>query len=174
MNETEFKIKTEIIRDSFQDTRTIKCATPEHIRKLDDDVYKGGDIFTTEDGEFIDLEFQLVDFDEIELAKYVEFAENLYEKHHKHVSVYLICPKSINVLVKECVIKSESDFTIKLYCSQEDPCQMILDGIKHKIKHGEYITQEDIHALAMLPVMCDKKDRNYFRIEYFRIINKLL
>ena len=114
---------------------------------------------------------QLKDFDEIELTKYIEFAENLYEKHKKPVSVYLLCPKNINVTVKECSIKSESEFTIKLACSQEDPCHLILNTIKHKIKENKILTGDDIHALALLPVMCEKKDRNYFRLEYFKIIN---
>ena len=61
MKEQDFKIRTEIIRETFNDTRKIKCITPEKDRKLDDHVHPGGDIFTTEEGEFIDLEFQLDD-----------------------------------------------------------------------------------------------------------------
>ena len=131
------------------------------------------DIFTTEEGEFIDFELQLRDFDEEELTKYVEFAENLYEKHQKHVSVYLLCPRDINVCVKECTIKSEADFTIKLAKVPEDSCKIILEGIKNKLKNKEKLDCDDLHALAYLPVMCDKEERNYYRMEYFKIINQL-
>jgi hypothetical protein len=44
--------------------------------------------------------------------------------------------------------------------------------IKKKIKNKEILTGEDFHILAMLPVKCAKKDRNYFRLEYFKIINR--
>lgn len=172
MNELEFKIKTEMIKETFNDDKTIKCVTPEHIRQVDDGVYPGGDVFTTEDGEFIDFEYQLVDFDEEELAKYIGFAENLYEKHHKKVWVYLVCPKNIDVRVREIKIKSDADFTIKLFCSQEDPCQMILDHIKSKIRKNECLDKEDLNALEMLPTMCNKKDRYYFRVESLKIINR--
>ncbi|MBQ8018234.1 MAG: hypothetical protein IJ258_09055 [Methanobrevibacter sp.] len=172
MNDNDFNIKAKIIKETFNDERRIKCRTPKHERELDENVYPGGDIFTTEEGEFIDFEFQIKDFDEVELTKYVEFAENLYEKHQKKVSVYILCPKDINVTVKECPIKSDAEFTIKLACNQEDLCHMILRVIKNKIKNHEGLTGEDFHVLANLPVKCAKKDRNYFRLEYFRIINR--
>lgn len=173
MNEKEFKIKTEMIRNDFNDPRRIECVTPCDIREVDDGVHKGGDIFTTEEGEFIDLEYQLVDFDEEELAKYIEFAESLYEKHHKKVSVYLICPKYVNIKVKEQTIKSEADFTIKLFCSQEDPCRFILNRVKSKIRRNEILSPDDIEAVRLLPIMCDRKDRTYFRVESIKIINMI-
>ncbi len=173
MNQKEYLVKTEIIRKTFSDERKIKCQTPTEDLKLDENVHKGGDIFTTEEGEFIDFELQLRDFDEEELTKYVEFAENLYEKHQKHVSVYLLCPRDINVCVKECTIKSEADFTIKLAKVPEDSCKIILEGIKNKLKNKEKLDCDDLHALAYLPVMCDKEERNYYRMEYFKIINQL-
>ena len=174
MDSEEFKIKTRVIKENFEDDRTITGPAPVHLCEVDEDIHRGGDIFITEDGELIDLELQIDDFDEEELTKYIEFAENLYEKHNKHVSVYLVCPKTINVKMKECVIKSESDFTIKLYCSQEDPCKVILDGIKSKIANSEDLTCQDLHNLAFLPVWCEKKDRHYYRVESLKIINKFL
>lgn len=172
MDKKDFDIRTRIIRETFKDNRPIKCETPEEVRKLDDDVHPGGDIFTTEDGEFIDFEIQLKDFDEAELVKYIEFAENLYEKHHKKVSVYLLCPKDVNVTVRECAIKSESDFTIKLACSQEISCHILLDIIKSKINNHEILDADDLHVLEHLPVWCNKKERNYFRLEYLKLLNR--
>ncbi len=173
MNDNEFKMKIEMIKKYFNDNRKIKCMPPASVLSLDEDVHQGGDIFLTENDEFIDLEFQLEDFDEVELAKYIGFAENLYEKHQKIVSVYLICSKNVNVTVKEQSIKSESDFTIKLYCSQHDPCKMILNLIKNKISRNERLTSEDIDIVHILPLMCDKKDRHYFRVESLKIINMI-
>lgn len=174
MNQKKFEEQLEIIKEKFNDPRKIKCITPDHNRRVDEGVHKGGDIFTTENGEFIDLEYQLVDFDEVELAKYIELAENLYEKHKKRVCIYLICPRTIDVTVSECPIKSESDFSIKLYCSQDDPCEVILEGIKSKIRNNTFLTRKDIHELEMLPVLCNKKDRNYYRVESLRIINRII
>ena len=173
MNKKEFDFKVRTIREAFNDTRKIRCAVPEHTLQLDDGDHPGGDIFMTEEGEFIALEVQLKDFDEEELAKYVEFAENLYEKHPKQVSVYIICHKSIDVRVRECTLKSDADFTIKLACSQNYPCHMILSQIKNKIKKKQILDCEDIKAVEMLPVMCDRKDRHYFRVESIKIMNQL-
>lgn len=172
MKKQDFKIRAKIIQETFNDSRKIKCVTPKKDRIFDEDIYPGGEIFTTENGEFIDLEFQMDDFTVEELVKYIEFAEKLYEKHQKHVSIYLICPDTVNVLVKECEIKSEADFTIKLACINENPAHIILNAIKHRLENGLF-DEEDMHALTMLPLMCKKEDRNYFRNEYFKIINRI-
>ena len=174
MNEENFDIVKKIIKETFKDNRPIICQTPKDVRELDENVHPGGEIFTTEDGEFIDFELQLNDFDEAELVKYIEFAESLYEKHQKHVSVYILCPKNIDVSVRECPINSESDFTIKLACTQEDMCHFLLDGIKNKFKKEKNLDHDDLYILAHLPVWCERKDRNYFRIEYLKIINRFL
>ena len=173
MNKEDFKIRAKVIREAFDDTRAIKCPTPETVSQLDEDIHQGGDLFTTEDGEFIDLEFQMNDFDERELAKYVEFAEALYEKHERRVSIYIICPKDVNVSVRECEIKSRADFIIRLACIGEDPCKIVLNAIKNKLRDGEMLDGDDLYALSMLHVMCNPKDRKYYLIEYFKIINEL-
>ena len=172
MNQKDFEKQKEIIREKFNDPRKIKCITPKDRLKVDEGVHKGGDFFTTDDGEIIDLEYHLVDFDEVELAKYIELAENLYEKHEKRVNIYLICPRTVNVTVRECPIKSDSDFSIKLYCSQDDPCDIVLEGIKSKIRNNTLLTQADLNEVEMLPIICNRKDRNYYRVESLRIINR--
>lgn len=173
MNKKDFKIRTEIIKETFKDTRNIKCHIPTDELELDENIHQEGDFFLTDDGEFIDLEFQLMDFREEELVKYVELAENLYEKYGKTVSIYIICPKDINVYVKECELMSDADFTIRLACVDQDPCKIILNGIKEKIKKHEIINEDDLHALSMLPVMCKKEERNYYRLQYIKIVNHL-
>ena len=173
MNEKNINLEKEIIKKTFDDNREIKCITPKEVRQLDSNIYQGGDVFTTVDGDFVDLEIQLEDFDEDELIKKIEFAEGLYEKHQKHVSVYLLCPKDIKVTMKECVIKSEADFIIRLACINEDACEITLKNIKNKLKNNIYLSEDDIYALSMLQVQCKKEERNYYRKEYFKIINKL-
>ena len=172
MNEKEYKFKCEIIRKNFKDARKIKCLIPKKDLKIDENIHQGGDIFTTEEGDLIDLEYQLKDFDEKELVKKVELAENLYEKHKKHISIYLLCPKHVKILMKECEIKSEADFTIKLCCINEYSCEYILDFIKNKLKN-DTLDENDLHALSMLAIVCKKEDRNYYREEYFKIINQI-
>ena len=172
MNQKDFEKQKEIIREKFGEPRKIKCITPKDAVGVDDGVHNGGDIFTTEDGELIYLDYHLVDFDVVELAKYIELAENLYEKHQKKVNICLICPRTVNVSVRECPIKSDSDFSIKIYCSQEDPCEVILEGIKNKIRNNALLTRADISEVEMLPVICNRKDRNYYRVESLRIINE--
>ena len=172
MNEKDSKTRIGVIKNTFNDKRKIQCEVKNDI-ELDEGIHQGGDLFKTEDGDIIDLEFQMTDFDEDELIKYVEFAEHLYCKYEKEVSVYIICPDDIKVLVKECEIKSEANFTIKLAKMGEDPCHIILDGIKQKVSSGEMLDGDDLHALSLLPVMCKKEERNYFRKEYFKIINQI-
>ena len=50
---------------------------------------------------------------------------------------------------------------------------MILNLIKNKISRNERLTSEDIDIVHILPLMCDKKDRNYFRVESLKIINMI-
>ena len=173
MDKKDFRLITKIIRETFDDPRPIKCFTPEFERRVDENVYPGGDILTTEDGEYIDFEFQLVDFTVEELVKYVELAENLYKKNGKKVSIYLLCPKEVNICVKECEIKSKAEFNIKLACPDEDPCEVILAKVKNKLKHERILNGDDLHALSMLHVMCDEKDKSYYLSEYLRIINRI-
>ena len=173
MNREEYNIRTKIIEKTFNDNRKIKYLTPEHLRAVDGDIYPGGDIFTTENGDLIDLEFQITDFDEYELVKYVELAEALYEKNGCHIAIYIICPNNVNVYVKEGEIMSQADFTIKLACINEDPCKIILKAIKYKISNNELLNGDDLHALSMLQSVCKKEERNYYRREYFRIINRI-
>ena len=172
MNKQDYEVRTKVIQETFNDKRRLKCIENDELQ-LDKHIYKGGDIFITDDGEFVDLEFQVVDFSEDELVKYVELAEELYEKYGKVVSIYILCPKDVNVCVRECEIKSEAAFTIKLACIQEDPCEIILKGIKAKLKANETLDDDDWHALSMLQVMCKKEERNYYRREYIRIYNRL-
>ena len=154
MEEQNFKIKAKIIRETFKDTRKIKCITPEKDRKLDDHVHPGGDIFTID-----------------ELVKYIEFAEELYEKHHKHVSVYLLCPEIVNICVKEDTIKSEADFTIRLACFEQNFAQITLDMLKDKLEREGFLDSEEIELLKSLPTVCKKKEKNYFRSETLKITN---
>ena len=173
MDEKEFNISKKIIRETFNDPRKIKCITCEEDRKIDENIYSGGEIFTTETGEFIDLEFQIEDFTVDELVKYVEFAEAMYEKHHKAISIYIICPENIQVNVKECPIKSDADFNIKLASTQASPAHIFLDIIKNKIRNEHPIEKLELEILENLPMLCKKEERNYFRREYLKIINKI-
>lgn len=172
MDEKDFKIRTRIIKETFNDNRKIKCETPKSDRHLPEYVYPGEDIFTTEDGEFIDLEFQMKDFDEDELAKYVEFAEEMYEKHGKPISVYILCPDKVKVLVRECPLKSEAEFTIKLACSNDNVALSILCKVKNKLRQGLNLDEEDKTMIENLPAICRKEDRNFFRRESIRLMNK--
>lgn len=173
MDKENYELKTKIIQEIFDDSRTIKCPTPENIRAVGEDIYQGGDVFTTEDGEFIDLELQLTNFDEDELIKYIGFAEALYEKHQKPISIYIICPKSIDVCVKECVIRSHADFIIRLSRVDMDPCKIALEAIKNKIKNSRMIDGEDVFALSMLSMLCRPEERDFYLKEYLKAMNEI-
>lgn len=172
MEENDFNIRTKVIKETFDDNSHIVSSVNAEELGIDGNIHQGGDIFITSTGEFIDLEFQNVDFTAEELAKYMEFAEELYEKYGKRISIYILCPKNINVNVREFDIYSNAPFTIKLACINQDPCEIILDHIKEKMKN-ETIDVNDIMMLARLPEMCRKEDRKYYLTEYIRIVNGL-
>lgn len=171
MNKKDFEIRTEIIKETFNDTRHIICHIPIDELELDENIRQEGDFFLTEDGGIVDLEFQLTDFREEELAKYVELAEDLYEKHGQKVSIYIICPNEINVYVNEFEIPSDADFTIRLARVHQDICKTILDGIKEKMKK-EKITEEDLYVLSRLHKICKKEEKHYYMLEYLKIANR--
>lgn len=162
MNDKDIEIRKKIIENTFQEKRKIEF--------VENEKYTEG-LFITQTGEIIYLDFQLEDFTEKELARYSEIAEELYEQYQKEVFIYIICPSNIEVCVRECEIKSEADFTIKLACITENPTHILLDILKEKQKNNEKFTEEDLHILSMLPVMCEKEDRTYFREECFKIMN---
>ncbi len=171
MNEQDFMTKARIIRETFNDKRKIKCFLPIQNLRLAEHIHQEGELFITENYEIIDLEFQFKDFTEDELVKYVELAEALYEKNSKQISIYVICPNTINICVREFEIKSEADFTIKLAAIEEDLSKIALDIIKCKLDNGGILDREDIEILKILPLSCKKEERNYFRKECFKLIN---
>lgn len=150
MNQNDLNIRKNVIKKTFHDNRTIVSSANIEELNIAEGIHQGGDIFITSDGELIDLEFQLQDFTEDELNKYVDLAEELYDKYGSKVSVYIICPKDINVCVRESEIKSNADFTIKLACIAEDPTEIILNGIEAKIKANEVLDVDDLFALLCL------------------------
>lgn len=110
MNEEEIKL----IRKAFKDNRKIIERTPDEIKKVDNEIYPGGSVYTTEDGELIDLEIQERDYDIEDHVNYIEFAEALYEKTRKRVNVYVYCVPSIKINIQLYEIPSDADFKIRL------------------------------------------------------------
>ncbi len=157
MNKQDFEIKAKIIRETFNDKRKIKYPQCENY----ENICGAENIFTTEDGQLIDLELFIGDFRESELKKYVELAESLYEKTEKHVSIYVICPDASRIYVKECEIQSKANFTIKLACFNENPVQLILNVIQEKLRNGEMLDDDDILAILMIPLMCKTDNEIY-------------
>ena len=83
--------------------------------------------------------------------------------------------KELNDEIDKILEKSFKD-----YKSQEELDSFIEKTFNEKtekynkeLKNKEKLDCDDLHALAYLPVMCDKEERNYYRMEYFKIINQL-
>lgn len=110
MNEEEIKL----IRKAFKDERKIIERTPDEIRSVDKKFYQGGSVYTTEDGELIDLEIQERDYDIEDHVNYIEFAEALYEKTKKRINVYVYCAPSVKINIQLYEIPSDADFKIRL------------------------------------------------------------
>ena len=127
MNEDEITL----IRKAFKDDREIIEETPAEIRSVDKKFYQGGSVYTTCDGEFIDLEIQKRDYDIEDHVNYIEFAEALYEKHKKKVNVYIYCYPTIKINLKLYEIASEADFKLKLAQIQNNSA---IKRFKSKIK----------------------------------------
>ena len=127
MNEDEIKL----IRKAFKDDREIIEETPAEIRRVDRQFYQGGSVYSTSDGEFIDLEIQTRDYDIEDHVNYIEFAEALYEKHEKKVNVYVYCAPSIKINIQLYEIISDADFKIRLAQVQKDS---MIKRMKSKIK----------------------------------------
>ena len=171
MNENLETEKIEIIKEAFEEKREIIGFAPQEMTCIDnqDPI---GDVFITRSGELIDLELQTVDFDEVELAKYVELAEKLYEKNNVCISIYVLCLKTVNVTAPECIIKSDAKFTIKLACCQESPVYEIFNKIEEKFDENMELSEKDIDVLQDIPMMGPKEDRTRLRIKCFRLIKK--
>lgn len=163
-----------IIKEVFDEKRKIIGFAPQEMTEIKKECYKGGDIFITENGEIIDLEYQLNDFDENELAKYIELAEELYKINNVTISIYILCPDTVKILTPEYTIPSQASFNIKLACFDGSPIYDIIYQIKEKIDKNIRISNEDIHTLFMIPLYCPEKDRKNLRIECLRLLNRAL
>lgn len=138
---------------------------------IDETVDGDGDVFKTETDEIIYLETVLNDFTIDELVRFTSIAEKLYEKYNAHCTCYILCMG--DVCVNEMPIKSEADFTITLAQTQVNPCDIVLNGIKNKIRNQGLLDAGDIQALQMIPVMCKPEERDYYRRQVFQIMNNL-
>ncbi|WP_407413217.1 hypothetical protein [Methanobrevibacter sp.] len=172
MNEENITEKIRIIQEVFDEKRNIIDYAPPEMVEVCNECYPGGDIFITKEGELIDLECQFKDFDEEDLAKYAELAEELYEKNKVPISIYVLC--SERVLVPEIPIKSEAIFNIKLARIEHNPIYDTLFQIKEKVENGMPLDDEDFFGLLTLPIMGSKKDRKKLRVECYRLLRKAL
>ena len=166
------KQEIEVIKNAFGENRKIIGFAPKEMTNISEDAYTSGDIFITEEGELITLEYQMKDFDEEELVKYVELAEELYEINAVHISIYILCPTSIKILTDECTIKSNANFSIKLACFNGNPHQEILNHIKQKVERNIKLSNEDINMLSLIPMISPQEYRHELRVECFRLLNK--
>ncbi len=172
MKVKDLNLTENVIKETFDDDRKIVSLVKVGDLKINCDVNQESDIFITSDGDFIYLGFQQENFTEEELARYIELAEEIYEEYSQDISIYILCPKSIDICVREFEIYSEASFTIKLACIDEDPCEILLNGIKNKIKTNGKPSEEDLKALAKLHEWCRKEDKHYYLMEYLKILNK--
>ena len=161
----------QIIKEVFDETREIMGYAPREMIELSDKCHPRGDIFITREGELIDLEYQMKDFDESELEKYVELAEELYEKNNVPISIYVLCPNTVQVTAQECIISSEATFNIKLAYYNMNPAYDTLYEIKEKVNKNIKLNDEDLYALLMIAVMGPKKDRRNIILECIKIID---
>lgn len=172
MNNESIPQEIRIIKEAFKETRNIIDYAPPEMIEVSEGCHKGGDIFITEEGDLIDLEYQFRDFDEEELAKYAELAEELYEKNEVPISIYVLCSKAIRVLVPVIPIKSEAIFNIKVACFDNNPIYDTLYHIKEKVDKKISLNDEDLMELLTIPVMVPRKDRKNLRVECFKLIRE--
>ena len=107
MNNEKIRPEIQIIKEAFQEKRNIIDYAPEEMIQVSEYCHNGGDIFITEEGELIDLEYQMKDFDEEELVKYIELAEELYEKNKGEGNENYITSLNMVALYEDCLGKYE-------------------------------------------------------------------
>lgn len=162
----------EIIKETFDEKRTIIGRAPEEMIDIDEDIHEGGDFFLTDTGEIIDLEYQMKKFDEEELAKYVELAEELYYKNKVHISIYILCPKNIEITAPECIIRSDASFNIKLACYEGNPSYDVFYHLKAKVNKKIPLSDDDLEAISMIPMLFKRKERRIWRVKCFRLVSE--
>lgn len=156
-------IKT--IQHIFNENREINPTPLPKIEQAHGEAYK------TKNNEIIYCEIQIEDFTIDELVRYTHIMETLYEQYKTPCTAYIITTQGVEIKVKEMPIKSEADFTIKLAQTDISSCEIVLDAIKTKMKNGELLNENDIEALQMIPMVCNPKDKDYYRKQVFQILS---
>lgn len=174
MNNEKITQEIQIIKEVFDEKRNIIDYAPKEMIQVSEYCHNGGDIFITEEGELIDLEYQMKDFDEEELVKYIELAEELYEKNNVDISIYILCPKTIKVTAPEIPIKTNATFNIKLACFEGNPVYSMLYHIKEKIDKNIPINEEDFDNLLIIPMMGPPEYKRQLRIECFKLLKRVM
>lgn len=160
--------KLGIIKNTFGDDRLLECCD------VCVDGVDSGSVFVSGDDELVYFEFQVVDFTYDELVRYTGIAERLFEVYGEPVSVYVLCGSDVKVLVKEMNIKSFADFVIKLGVVDVSPCHVVLDGFKRRVDGGGVLCDEELEFLFSLPLLCDESEKDFFRVECFKLLDKFL
>lgn len=150
----------EIIRNSFKDKRDMF------------EINKNLFLLTKEAG-LVKFQFYFGDITPEVLAEITEECETLWKEYGLPIFHYSMLDSKSRVTVPEGTIKSEADFTIKVAMMKEDPISIMLKIIEEKINENS-ITEMDINALHIIPMMADENKKTETKIKTEELLNRII
>ena len=165
MEKEDIKIRQDVIKNTFDN----------HYETEFIEEYHTGDLFKTQNNEYILLDlYTEKEFGIDALTQYITIAEELNNKYHQKINIYIVSFNDVNVTVSETQIPSKADFTIRFAINKEaDMCRAIYDAILEKYESSIPLTTNDIDALSRLHLISDEEDKQFYLKEYLRIVTEL-
>lgn len=164
-----------LIENVFGDYREIIGNASDEIQKIARKHKIPAKIYKTKNNEVISFSMIKNDFGNKELDKYQKYGEELYEKSHKKISIYILGSPHVKLKVTK-EIESIAPITINLSVIEYSSAYDTLRHIQSLVENHEKLDNDDLNALKMIPYMGPPEDKRNLRVECLNlwkiIINK--
>lgn len=169
MKNENFEEKIEIIKMQFDEPRKIIGKASDDIQKISEKYGIYGDVYETQDYEYIASVIIDENFTYKVLNQMKEYGEELYERNHKPVSIYILGSPHVENMITEHVIESTAEIVIKFSKMEYSDAYEIYWHLKGLVENNIKLNKDDQFALSMIPMMGPPEDKRNLRIECLKI-----
>ncbi len=128
-------------------------------------------LFYAEDGSYIHFEFQTTNKKD-DLKRFLYYDASLYYKEKRNVMTIVIYSADIDD-VETCIDAGSIKYNIKAFYMSELDGDEKLEYLARKINCAEHLSNQDILALTLIPLMRGKETRSDRTIKSIKLAEKI-